>query len=445
MKATILSILIATIFSLTLNAQNNLAGNTLDYDGTNTSNFGNVDFSFEEEMTVMLWVKWSIDPATGNKWANMITINSDEKTDKGQFWIQHNSNNSKFEFALTTEGTNGQMSRNFIFSTTTPQQDEWYHIAAVYTGSKMNLYVNGVLENSRNKSGNIYPSQDEFILTIASWAVNHTEYRAFEGQIDEVSIWNRALTEVEINETMNNLLIGDENNLLAYYRFDELDVDIIEDLSSNDHNGNNVSLNGGSPASLVNSTAPIFGVLPIVLISFEAETDDSEVELTWSSASEINNEYYTIFRSTDGQNWEEIGTVNGAGNSSSILDYTFTDFNANSTKLYYKLRQTDFDGKFEEFDILSVEIEIDLSEISLYPNPAQNEINLSYLIDINSNNLNVVILNSMGQVLLQENINSSDFTSTQSFDISNFSNGVYYLQINNSNDNVYRSSFIVSK
>ena len=70
MRTKIYITILAAIFSISVNAQVNLAGNTLDHDGTTSVNFGNADLGLTNEMTIMYWVKWSIDPKTGNKWAN---------------------------------------------------------------------------------------------------------------------------------------------------------------------------------------------------------------------------------------------------------------------------------------------------------------------------------------------------------------------------------------
>lgn len=445
MRTKIYTTILAAIFSISVSAQVNLAGNTLDHDGTTSVNFGNSDLGLTNEMTIMYWVKWSIDPKTGNKWANMIAINSVNNANSGQFWLQHNSNNSKFEFSLSTLGSNNQMSRTTMFSSTSPEEGIWYHIAAVYDGSKMYLYVNGTLENTQHKSGNIYTLQSDYAMTIASWASQDNNYRALAGQMDEVSIWNKALDADQINSIMNNLLTGKENGLVAYYRFDETEGTTVNDLTGHGYDGTNTSLNGGRGATVVTSTAPVFGMLPIELLYFDAQADNSEVVINWASASEKNNDYYTIYRSVDGINWESIGTTAGAGNSTNVLKYSFTDANPVSGQSYYKLRQTDFDGKFEEFEIVSISIERMASEVSLYPNPAQDIINISYFFDKGYENIEVNIYNAAGQLLTSKNIKNNTFTSETSVDLNDFANGVYFAQINSNNQNLYKSTFIVKK
>lgn len=445
MKTKIYITIIAGLISFNVFSQANLAGNTLNHDGTTNVNVGNANLGLTNQMTVMFWVKWSIDPATGNKWANMVTINSTSQADRGQFWLQHNSNNTKFEFALATLGSNNQFSRNMIYSNTTPIAETWYHIAAVYNGSKMMIYVNGILENTQNKSGNIYPLQSDYILTMAAWANSNNYYRAINGQLDEVSIWNQALSAERINEIMNNLLLGTEDGLVAYYRFDENTGTSVRDLTGNGYNGTNTSLNGGQPASYTNSTAPIFGILPVELLYFSAEESKNNVELTWATASEKNNDYFTLYRSIDGNNWEEISRVVGAGNSNNVNNYLFTDNNPINGTSYYKLRQTDFDGRYEDFEIVSVNIQLTETQVTLYPNPATDYINVNYFVASSANEITINIFNASGKLLNSSSHVNNEFGNEAQINIQNLDNGMYYMQVSDNSELVYKSSFIVNK
>ncbi len=121
--------------------------------------------------------------------------------------------------------------------------------------------------------------------------------------------------------------------------------------------------------------------LPIELIQFRAALDQDDVVLMWATASEINNNYFSIERSTDALNFEEIGKVSSKsefGYSNEILNYSFTDNEIQNNLLYYRLKQFDFDGKFTYSSIVSVKL-LELyneNTIVLYPNPTKN--NISY-------------------------------------------------------------------
>jgi hypothetical protein len=106
-------------------------------------------------------------------------------------------------------------------------------------------------------------------------------------------------------------------------------------------------------------------VLPIELVSFDCEWSGNNVNLNWVSASEINNDYFLIEYSTDGFNWVMVNKVEGAGNSSSLLEYTTTHYNVSSGNHYYRLTQVDFDGKHETFNIISCEKHINKEHIEI--------------------------------------------------------------------------------
>lgn len=97
--------------------------------------------------------------------------------------------------------------------------------------------------------------------------------------------------------------------------------------------------------------------LPIELMSFEGSIINSRsVLLEWSTASEQNNDYFIIERSVDGYNWTKIDKIEAAGNSTVQLNYTTIDNSAPKTIIYYRLSQVDFDGQYETFDPISVDL-----------------------------------------------------------------------------------------
>lgn len=92
-----------------------------------------------------------------------------------------------------------------------------------------------------------------------------------------------------------------------------------------------------------------FNILPVELLSFEASCEDGNPKLIWSTASENNNDYFTILRSSQGQFYQVAGMVDGAGNASSLNNYEFVDTFAPEGGLFYKIEQTDIDGRQQEF------------------------------------------------------------------------------------------------
>lgn len=125
--------------------------------------------------------------------------------------------------------------------------------------------------------------------------------------------------------------------------------------------------------------------LPIELVLFEASAEIDKVRLNWTTASELNNEYFTVLRSADpsSDSWEEVARVQGAGTSQMSLDYEAFDNNPLSGISYYKLRQTDFDGTFSESPVVAVNFNQDRTRslVLRIGNMAFLEGQTSYLID----------------------------------------------------------------
>ena len=103
-----------------------------------------------------------------------------------------------------------------------------------------------------------------------------------------------------------------------------------------------------------NLSDPALEVLPIELLYFTATSTHSGVSLEWASATEINNDFYTIERSYDGYSFIDVKTIDGAGTSTAQIDYSTLDYPRYSGRIYYRLIQTDYDGTFEAFSIVSV-------------------------------------------------------------------------------------------
>jgi len=95
--------------------------------------------------------------------------------------------------------------------------------------------------------------------------------------------------------------------------------------------------------------------LPIEIVSFNGYKRDGYNLLTWVSATETNNDYYTIERSTDGLNWESISKLDGSANSNTPIFYEYKDYTPNKSINYYRLKQTDLDGSYKYFIIIDID------------------------------------------------------------------------------------------
>lgn len=124
--------------------------------------------------------------------------------------------------------------------------------------------------------------------------------------------------------------------------------------------------------------------LPITLSYFKASVQEERGILLWQTISEVNNDYFTIERSKDGKQFHVIGTIKGVGNSNKVLDYEFIDSKPLTGQSFYRLKQTDFDGQFEYFDIVTVHhdskigLDQDLSIVNFGPNPFQYSFSVEF-------------------------------------------------------------------
>lgn len=119
----------------------------------------------------------------------------------------------------------------------------------------------------------------------------------------------------------------------------------------------------------MNSETP----LPVELVNFNVTAFNTEVELTWETVSEINNDYFSVERSNNLTTWEELTKLNGVGNSTTLMAYRFMDNYPLTNTSYYRLKQTDYDGQFSYSQIKSVNRKTtNASDIRIYPNPILN-------------------------------------------------------------------------
>jgi len=165
--------------------------------------------------------------------------------------------------------------------------------------------------------------------------------------------------------------------------------------------------------------------LPIELLVFEAVPDGDKVWLYWSTASETNNSYFIVERTTDLQYWNDIIEVEGAGFSTELLEYEVVDDFPEEGISYYRLRQVDFDGEFSYSQIRKVEFKANQSVgLFAYPNPAKDIITIVGDINVFS------VYNIMGQRIAGKISVISQDNKVTKLNVSNLSSGVYVLKTN---------------
>jgi hypothetical protein len=164
--------------------------------------------------------------------------------------------------------------------------------------------------------------------------------------------------------------------------------------------------------------------LPITLLEFTAvPINNNTVNTQWITVTEINNDYFTLQRSIDGKNYEDLAFIDGAGNSNHTLYYNYVDLQPFMGISYYRLKQTDFNGIISFSEPRPVKLlEKGKFIVEAFPNPTTNLVN----IHSNGRNLSLHLVSKEGKSIQQ--INTFDFATT--LNIENLAAGVYYLMVN---------------
>lgn len=232
-----------------------------------------------------------------------------------QYVLYVDKGNKEFRFKATTSGG---AARPGI-----PQAElitgKWINVVGVYDGTNAKVYLNGVQKGILPLTGTITAGQ--IAMLGKSGTTGTPSY--LQGKIDHVAVYSVALSESEILDLYNNYKV------------------------------------------------PADYIVPVELTSFTAQAVKGKVELNWSTATETNNHGYEIQRSADKQNFTTVGFVRGAGTTTERQSYTFEDNYTGQSKVYYRLKQVDFNGTFWLSDVIEISnlIPIEFGISQNYPNP----------------------------------------------------------------------------
>lgn len=184
-------------------------------------------------------------------------------------------------------------------------------------------------------------------------------------------------------------------------------------------------------------------ILPIELTYFNASNiEDSKVRIDWTTASERNNDYFTIERSIDGKIFHEIERVKGANNSLEELNYTTFDYRPNFGMNYYRLSQTDNDGVKKSFDIDAVMIGAE-EEILIVPNPNNGKFFVVSKNGTHGEN-NIVITDMEGRIVFSETTKLHHKENGFEINLANLMAGTYILTVRSENK-ITQSKIFITK
>lgn len=194
-------------------------------------------------------------------------------------------------------------------------------------------------------------------------------------------------------------------------------------------------INSFSPFTI--SSSATFAPLPVELVSFQANcAGDNAVMVSWTTASEHNASHYIVEKSRNGNDWEVLGLVAAAGNSTDLLNYELIDQNANPGINYYRLAQYDIDGEMEMFDPVSANCEevSQTTTVSTYPNPSNNSFYISLFTEEMEGEGVITLTDSKGTIVYSQVVSIQNGNSIFHVNDLNVAPGMYYIQVTNGNN-----------
>jgi len=165
-------------------------GSALEFDSTTYAKMAPTpSLTLTNGVTVEAWIRWGADPAAGSPWATIYCQGEQE------FELMHNGTNTAFEFALRTD-----VERQYAWSSTTPSGGRWYHVVGTWSAAseELRLYVNGALENVTHINGSTINDVARDIVIGGRHNGGAVYDRLFEGTIDEVNVYGRAISATEV-------------------------------------------------------------------------------------------------------------------------------------------------------------------------------------------------------------------------------------------------------
>ena len=367
-------------------------GKAIDFDGTNDY-FAIKDKYYEgngstTQLTVSAWIKTTHN---NNNWTSNWSIVDFDRSEHFNFFV-HGKGKASFS-------TRGSGINDFHGGNDGQLNDgEWHQMTGVFDGTKKFIYIDGVLVGTNNNphNGSLLGTDTKRFGFIGdgSEAASFNGSRNginFSGQLDEIRILNVAKSADWIATEFNN-----QTNPETF-----------------------ATLGTGSS-------------LPIELDYFVGELNENTVDLEWNVLSQRNNDYFTIERSVNGKDFEVLGTVDGEGTTTKKKKYRFSDDKPLIGLSYYRLKQTDFDGKMESFNVIAINYSPKVDHVkieSVYPNPFTSDFNIKYAMST-AGQIEITLANSNGIVVFKEEVYANEGANKyQYYADYDLPKGMYFLSI----------------
>lgn len=171
-------------------------------------------------------------------------------------------------------------------------------------------------------------------------------------------------------------------------------------------------------------------VTSVELVSFDGRALEAGNEVFWTTGSEDQSDFFTIERSFDGENFQAVGTVKAAGNSSIAKSYSFLDAEPKAGVNYYRLTETDLDGTTKVVsNVISIESRISLNITNIFPVPASDLVNIEF--DANTTSTRVELFDITGKLITAFNYSSVEGANLIPVQIGDYAVGTYFITVSN--------------
>ncbi len=184
--------------------------------------------------------------------------------------------------------------------------------------------------------------------------------------------------------------------------------------------------------------------LPVDLTEFEVSKHGEQALIEWSTATEINSDYYEVLRSPNGINFKSIGRIEAANNSTQIQNYSFTDEHPLEGINYYRLAEIDNGGRYEKFKIKSLTFNFANIITDFFPNPVNNNVTLLFN-SYSDENYDLQISDLLGRTLYSLQTQAVKGINQLNLTTNNLSAGIYFINLTDTNNHVSSMKFMKSE
>lgn len=264
--------------------------------------------------------------------------------------------------------------------------------------------------------------------SVTNFPINGTAYTASSVFGSGQNLGNN--TYVVYNDTGNQFLLSGLNPLTQYF------------IAVAEYNGSGLQcLYATKQLAVSNGTT-----LPVTWLNLNAsQLDNFNTEVKWSTAREINNALFDIEFSADNQNFNVVYKINGKGNSHIISNYKWVHYFTNGVleNCYYRIKQTDFDGKFSYSKTIYIHTNVPWKLNAVYPNPFSSMITLS-ITSSGSHQLWVQVFSLVGETVYQGSLKINN-SGNYPIDLINLKDGMYFLMITDETDKQWKANYKILK